>query len=277
MWVDPRFATRYTLDEDTVLKGAVGIYHQPPLPQYATEEFGNPDVHEEGAVQYMLGAERRIVGPLNLDLQLYYKDLFDVVANTDAIVRRGDELVPLRYDNGGEGRSYGAELLLRYDPDGRFFGWIAYSLSRVEYDLGRVDSRSGGADAFDQPHNLVALGTIELPEIWDGLSLGFRVRYTSGALRWRTHGGVYDSDADDWRSLPRSRSADDRLPDFFQLDLRVDKRWTFDTSTFTAYIDVQNVTNRENAEGVDYNYDFSQSRYQPGLPIFPSFGLRWEY
>lgn len=276
-WIDPRFATRYTLDEKTVLKGAVGLYHQPPQPQYATVEFGNPDVHEEGAVQYMLGVERRIVGPLGLDLQLYYKDLFDGVVNSDRVIERNGVQMQERYANTGTGRSYGAELLLRYDPDGRFFGWIAYTFSRVEYDAGRTDFSSTGADPFDQPHNLVALGTLELPEIWDGLSFGFRLRYTTGAPQWRTAGGLYDVDADDYRALPIGRSADLRLPDFMQLDLRVDKKWTFDTSTFTAYIDVQNVTNRTNTEGLDYNHDFTRSRYQPGLPFFPSFGLRWEY
>lgn len=276
-WFDPRFSARWSVRDDTVLKGAVGLYHQPPNPQYATVEFGNPDIHEEGAIQYMVGLERRIAGPLGLDVQLYYKDLFDTVAQSDRMVRRGDQLVPERYSNDGSGRAYGAELLLRYDPDGRFFGWIAYSLSRVEYDRGRAASYSEGADEFDQPHNLVALGTLEVPEIWDGLSLGFRLRYTTGAPRWRLAGGIYDVDADGYRALPLERSRDTRYPDFFQLDLRVDKRWTFDTSTLTAYLEVQNVTNRENAEEMDYNYDFTRSRYQPGLPFFPSFGIRWEY
>ena len=276
-WVDPRFAARYTLDEATVIKGAVGLYHQAPNPQYATAEFGNPDVKEEGAVQYMLGAERRIVGPVSLDLQLYYKSLFDAVAQTDRLVRRGGELVPERYDNGGSGRSYGAEALLRYDPDGRFFGWIAYSVSHVEFDSGRADSRAGGADEFDQPHNLVALGSLDVPEIWNGLSIGFRARYTTGAPKFRTAGGIYDVDADAYRSLPQGRSSDERLPDFFQLDLRVDKRWTFDTATLTAYLDIQNVLNAKNSEGTDFNYDYTLVQNQPGLPLFPSFGIRWEY
>ncbi len=276
-WIDPRFAARFTLDEQTVLKGAVGIYHQAPTPQYATVEFGNPDVKEEGAIQYMIGAERRIAGPVSADLQLYYKDLFDAVAQSDRLVERGGELVPERYTNDGTGRSYGAEVLLRYDPDGRFFGWIAYSISRVEYEQGRANSRSDGADQFDQPHNLVALGSLELPEIWNGLSFGFRARYTTGGPKWQTAGGLYDVDADDYRSLPRGRSSDERLPDFFQLDLRVDKKWTFDTATLTAYLDVQNVLNRENSEGTDYNYDFTEVQNQPGLPLFPSFGIRWEY
>lgn len=275
-WVDPRFSARWALTDKTTVKGAVGLYHRAPDAQYATVEFGNPDIIEEGSTQYMIGAEQRILGPVSADLQLYYKDLFDLVSGSNRVIVRNGEEVPERYSNRGSGKAWGADLLLRYDPDGRFFGWIAYSLSRVE----RIDpdSQTGaGAAEFDQPHNLVVLGSWELPELWNGLSFGFKARYTTGAPKSRVAGAVFDVDAGDYRSLPLPRSADDRLPDFFQLDVRVDKRWTFDTATLTAYLDIQNVTNRENSEAVDYSYDYSKSQFTPGLPFFPSFGLRWEY
>src|SRR5690606_28337465 len=38
-WVDPRFATRLQLGEATTLKGAVGLYHQPPPPQTIGADF----------------------------------------------------------------------------------------------------------------------------------------------------------------------------------------------------------------------------------------------
>jgi len=38
---------------------------------------------------------------------------------------------------------------------------------------------------------------------------------------------------------------------------------------------VQNVTNRLNAEGVEYNFDYSEIQYIRGLPIFPSIGLEY--
>ncbi|HEY0838914.1 MAG TPA: TonB-dependent receptor, partial [Vulgatibacter sp.] len=276
-WFDPRFAARWALSEDTVLKGGVGLYHQPPAPQYATPELGNPEIGEEGAVQYGLGIEQRIAGPLGLDLQLYYKDLFDMVIPSERVIERNGERVRERYANEGTGRSYGAEILLRYAPDGRFFGWIAYSLSRTERDrvvAGGMMGPSGGENN-DQPHNLVALGTLELPEVWRGLSFGFRMRYTSGNPFRPATGGVYDVDTDGWRRIPGTVSQ--RLPAFFQLDLRVDKKWTYDESSLVAYIDVQNVTNRENIEGVEYKFDYSRWAYSPGLPLFPSIGLRYEY
>ena len=68
----------------------------------------------------------------------------------------------------------------------------------------------------------------------------------------------------------------ERLPLFHQLDARVDKTWAFSAWKLTAYLDVQNVYSRQNAEDVSYNFDFSKRTYQKGLPIIPSLGLRGE-
>lgn len=276
-WVDPRLSARYALREGTTLKGGAGLYHQPPRPVYLTREWGNPELHEEGAWHAMLGLEQKVSGPLSLDLQLYYKRLFDLALPTDATVVRDGQLVSERYTNGGTGKSYGAELLLRWNPDGRFFGWVAYSLSRSVRDqkvVGGTVTPSG--DAFDQPHNLVALGTLELPEIWDGFSAGFRVRYATGNPYRRTVAAVYDADADRYQPVQQA-AAGARIPDFFQLDLRADKRWVYRTWILSAYLEVQNATNRKNPEDVAYSYDYAERGWVTGLPLFPSFGIRAEY
>jgi TonB family protein len=276
-WVDPRLSARYSPWEGTTFKGGAGLYHQPPQPVYQTREWGNPSVHQEGAWHYMVGLEQRLAGQLTLDLQLYAKRLFDLVLPTSAIVVQDGRPVPQRYDNGGTGSSRGAEVLLRWNPSGRFFGWLAYSLSRSVRDQQVVGGTiMPGGEAFDQPHNLTALGTVELPEIWDGLSAGFRVRFTTGNPYRRTVTALYDADADLYQPV-QELSPGGRVPAFFQLDLRVDKRWTWRTWILSAYLEVQNATNRKNPEDVTYSYDYSQRGWVTGLPLFPSFGIRAEY
>jgi hypothetical protein len=276
-WIDPRLAVRLALGPATALKAAAGLYHQPPPYVYLTKEWGNPDLGPEAAWQYAVGAEHRVTGRLFLDLQLYYKRLFDLALPTDAVVSRDGALVPERYASAGTGRAYGAELLLRWDPDGRFFGWIAYSLSRTTRDQSVAGGRiQAEGNAFDQPHNLVAVGTWELPEVWRGLAAGFRLRFTSGTPYERVRTAVYDGDADAYQAIRTGRT-DARLPAFFQLDLRIDKKWTYQTWTFAAYLEVQNVTNRKNAESIAYSYDYSRTGIVSGLPFFPAFGLRAEY
>jgi TonB family protein len=267
-WVDPRLSARWTVGDGTTLKGGAGLYHQPPAAVYLTREWGNPGLHEEGAWHFMTGIEQRVAGPVAADLQLYYKRLFDLVLPVEG---------PERYSNGGTGRSYGAELLLRWNPGGRFFGWISYSLSRSTRDQAVVGGRlEPGGDAYDQPHHLVALGTLDLPELWNGFSVGFRARYATGNPYARTVGAVFDADADRYQAVedPSSRA---RMPEFFQLDLRADKRWTWRTWMLSLYLEVDNATNRKNAEGVAYNYDYTQRGWSTGLPLYPSFGIRAEY
>jgi TonB family protein len=266
-WIDPRLSARYTIRDGTTVKGGVGLYHQPPQAVYMTREWGNPAIHEEGAWHYMTGVEQRIWGPVTLDLQLYYKRMFDLVLPVDTAER---------YTNAGTGRSYGAEALLRWNPGGRFFGWLSYSLSRSLRDQKVVGgSVMPGGDEYDQPHNLVALGTVQLPEVWDGLSAGFRARYTTGNPYQRVVGAVFDADWNQYHGV-RDGSVG-RMPDFFQLDVRVDKQWTYRTWMLTVYLELQNATNRKNAEDVAYNYDFSKQGWATGIPLYPSFGIRGEY
>jgi hypothetical protein len=69
-----------------------------------------------------------------------------------------------------------------------------------------------------------------------------------------------------------------RLPDFHQLDLRVDKTFLLRKFRIGLYLEVQNIYNRKNAESLIYGGRqlFQQGRVV-GLPIFPNLGLRFDY
>jgi hypothetical protein len=68
-----------------------------------------------------------------------------------------------------------------------------------------------------------------------------------------------------------------RLPTFSQLDLRVERTFTFDVWTLGLYVDVQNVFNAENAESFVYDYRFRQSAPVRGLPVLPVLGIRGRF
>ena len=85
-------------------------------------------------------------------------------------------------------------------------------------------------------------------------------------------------------AAPRSRSRlsafppnAHRNPPFHQLDVRVDKTWQV-TREFkvSAYLDIYNVYNQGNVEGVSYNYNYTLSTNGTGIPFLPSLGLRGE-
>jgi outer membrane receptor protein involved in Fe transport len=178
----------------------------------------------------------------------------------------------LRFTNYGKGRIFGGELLLRYEPDERFFGWISYTLSRSERSW--VPGEPSRLFNLDQTHILTALGSLELGRGWE---LGLRFRYVTGNLYTPCTGGLFSSTGASYQCI-NGPLFSERLPPFHQLDLRIDKRWKLGDLTLSAYLDLINAYNRKNPDFIQYNYDFSESRAQTGsLPIVPSLGMRGEF
>jgi TonB family protein len=272
-WIDPRLNAFWQLFPKTTLKAGWGLYHEPPDYQLGelSPKFGNPNLLPQGAIHYAVGFEQKLTDAIHLDLTFYYKQEFHVAEPTLATLPSDDpSQVPPPYVSTGLGRSYGVELLLRHQLSRNFFGWVAYSLSRSEVTFPGIPGYV--LNPFDQTHNLVALASYKLPGDW---IVGARVRYTTGPLDTPDLNGVYDNNGNYYYPIfgaPFSR----RLPPFFELDVRVDKRFVFNKWMLAAYADVQNVTNRNNPESVVYNFNYTQQSYLQGLPILPSIGVRGE-
>lgn len=269
--VDPRIGVRYDVRSGfprTTLKGGAGIFHQPPEPYQSIKPFGTPNVDSNRATHFSAGFEQEFLPPLELSVEGFYKDLRNlVVAKPDAT----DNAAGQTYENTGSGRVYGAEVLMRYKPTGPFFGWLAYTLSRSE----RRDA--AGEDAYlfdyDQTHILTALASYKLGRGW---RVGARFRYVSGKPYTPNIGGVMDYDAGVYSPIASPRAYSRRLPAFQQLDVRVDKTWTFRHWSLAFYVDVQNTYNHKNVEAQGDNYDYSKTTPVYGLPILPIVGLRGE-
>jgi hypothetical protein len=131
---------------------------------------------------------------------------------------------------------------------------------------------------FDQTHNLTLLGTYMLGRGWQ---FGGRFRVISGSLttpvsRPPSLPALYAADAATYTPLEGAPFSD-RLPLFHNLDVRIEKAWQYRDWRLTAYLDVWNVYNYPAREAVLYNFDFTRSTYQTGLPIIPSLGMRGEF
>ncbi len=273
-WFDPRIVGFWNAFGQTTFKAGAGVFQEPPDWRYGatTAAYGNPNLHHQSAYHYMVGLEQQITENIGLDLQLYYKWMFNLVEPSTNLIEKDGQQVPERYDNGGLGRSYGLEVLLRHQLARGFFGWISYTLSRSE----RNDTFSQGWRLFalDQTHNLIAVLSYKLP--YDFI-VGTRVRYATGNPFTPYDGGVLDADVQRYLPAFPSQIFTQRVPAFFQLDIRIDKRFVFQSWMFTVYLDIQNVTNRFNPESATYNYDYTQYTYISGLPIIPSLGLKGEF
>ncbi len=261
--VQPRLNARWAVTDRTALKAGVGYYSEAPVIDETNDVFGNPAAGPDKSVHYSAGVEQRFGDAVTAQATGFYKHMYDMLVPVDD--------PDVRYENTGKGRAYGGEFLLRHDMQSRFYGWLAYTLMRSERrDAGASDYRLFDSD---QTHNLTAVAQYRLSSTWE---LGTRFRYVSGNPSTPVVGATYDSDADIF--VPQYGALNsERLASFHQLDVRVDKHFIFDTWRLTAYLDVQNAYNRQNAEGTNYNYDYSQSSTVGGLPLLPSFGVKGEF
>jgi outer membrane receptor protein involved in Fe transport len=261
---DPRGSVHLTVTDTTTLKGGLGMFSQPPQFQETSPGLGNPDLEPTSTVHAGIGAEQKVWENVTLGVDGFYKHLYDNIVGT------GTGSAPF-FTNDGEGRIYGMEVSAKVEPgeNGRFFGYLSYTLSRSE----RNDRGEGWRlFDFDQPHILTVAAVWRLGRGWEA---GGTFRLVSGNpetpivdRRYNASTGIY--------SPVYGALNSDRNPAFNRLDLRVEKEWRWPDWKLALYLDVQNVYNAENPEGTIWDYEFRQKDTIRGLPIIPNIGVRGE-
>lgn len=269
--LEPRIATRYAVNDWLTAKAAFGVFRQAPQPGEVAPQFGNPDLGLLRSRQTAGGIEWKLTDALLLDLQGFYNWRDQLVVFSQDYVERDGEQVAELYDNDGRGRAYGVEVLLKHELTQRFYGWVAYTLSRsVQFD---EDSGTYVPVEFDQSHILTLVGSYKLDSGWE---LGMRFRLTTGRPETPILGGTLNSDTGGYfplEGLPGSA----RGATFHQLDLRAEKLWTFERWKLSAYLDVQNIYNAENPEATLWDYRYRENAPLRGLPFLPTFGVKGEF
>jgi hypothetical protein len=286
---DPRIVANIKLRGELTLIQSLGRYHAPPLVTDLDPIFGDRVMLGSSATQAATTVKTIVGDDKELSATAYYQDLrelpVDAISSATPTSANGGtesggllgisrELVDTQFGSYsyreaiGTGYAYGLELIARRNV-GRWTGWLAYTYARA-YRRNPTRSEAFRPYVLDQPHSLTLVGTAALGKHW---RIGGRFRYTTGNP-YTPVAGVYVDASGDWVPVDGPLLSR-RLPDFVQLDLRVDRMWRRPWGLLNLYIDVQNAINRKNAEGVTYNDDYSRLSHTSGLPIFPSIGVEY--
>ncbi len=262
----PRLNVRFRASDVLTLKAATGVLSQAPSAEQVVERFGNPNLLPFRSFEVSGGFEWALGDRLTLDVQGFRKQLWDRVVGPREPWRT------FAWENAGRGRVIGLELLARHRPVGNFFGWVAYTLMR-----GTETPHPGDAERllpWDQTHIFTAVGSYRLPFNWEASA---RFRLVSGNPYTGIGTAVFNANDADYVSVDSACLQCERLPTFHQLDLRIDRKFIWESWMLAVYLDVQNVYNRQNPESINYNFDYQLSAYQALLPIIPSIGMRGEF
>lgn len=262
--VEPRLAVRWSPARWITWKAAWGLYHQPPAPSDLSSVFGNPTLGLETAEHLLGGVAVGSPDVVSLEVTGFR------VTSQDLAVRSplASPLLAEALVDTGIGRTVGLQFLVRKQIAKRFFGWVTYTLSRAE--RANADNAPYYPYDFDQTNVLTAVASLDLGR---GFEIGTRFRYATGYPRTPVVGAYFNVKSGTYEPIFGVLNSI-RIPDFFQLDVRLSKRWKLGRTVLETYLDVQNAFNRQNPEEIVYSQNYAQPRYITGLPILPVLGAR---
>lgn len=253
--IEPRISARFALTRTVRTIHAFGVAHQPPsfivpVPGFQIGGLGGGlqrSLQSSAGVETDLPAD--FVGSLTL-FQNVYLDLTDGIG----VSRSGGDRSS-RVDRRSLGSAVGAEVMIRRPLTHKLGGYFAYTLSRSMRSFDREHFPS----AFDRTHVANLALAYDLGRRWRA---GTRFVYYSGFPAEEAISGGVRSES------PR------RVPDFYRLDLRLEKRWRLGQRGYWAFvIEVLNSTLSKEAVDVDCDSQGECRVQEIGPVTIPSIGV----
>lgn len=251
--LSPRLSMSYAATERLNFIASVGRYYQ--LPPYTVMGFRDNAgvlVNRDNGLTY-IQSDHAVAGlsytfPTNTRISV--EGFYKTYSNYPFLTRDSLTLANLGGDFGvvgneaatstSEGCTYGVELFIQQKLYKGFYGLLSLTLLRSEFE-----DKNGNLvpSAWDSRSFLTATAGKKFKRGWEA---GLRLRYGGGnpytpldvqrsSLRafWDIRGlGIPDY----------SRLNQERLQAFYNLDLRVDKKYFFDKWSLNLYLDIQNAT-----------------------------------
>ncbi|MGB1210727.1 MAG: TonB-dependent receptor [Lacinutrix venerupis] len=179
--LEPRFSAAYQFNRNTSVKTSYNRMSQylhllsntsspTPLDIWAPSgKFIKPQILDQYAIGYFKNLKD---GDFSLEIESFYKDVknrIDYIDGADLIANDAIEQVILN----GKARAYGLEILFRKN-EGRFKGWLAYTISKSEQKTeGRTPLETGINNGewyntgYDKTHDLSITTSYNLNKKWD--------------------------------------------------------------------------------------------------------------
>jgi len=262
----PRISGSYQLSSGQSVNFATGLYPQVPEIDYMTNNGLNSNITTEKATHYILGFSNYLGNDLRLTVELYYKQLWDLLVKPSY----GSAAL----FNTGKGYAYGVDFGLLKKFTDKYYGQINYSYSVSKRK--DTDALNYYNSNFNQPHIFNILIGYQFDENW---SVSAKWKYATGrpSDTYIIHSNVLADPNKVRYSEEIITENTKRFDDFYALNLRVDYRHQFTTNfALIAFIDVLNVLNNENAFQETLNSLTGKMELE-GSMMYPTFGLKVEF
>lgn len=172
--LEPRVSLKYQINEYHNIKGGVSVATQNlhgiransttfPFDRYAlTSTFVKPEI----STQYSFGyAGMTPAGGWDWSAEIYYKSMRNVYDYKDG-VSMFSQINLESLILGGQGRSFGLELMLRKNF-GRLTGWVSYTLSKTETKVPGINDDRWYKASNDRRNDIAVVALYDFNGKWD--------------------------------------------------------------------------------------------------------------
>lgn len=220
----PRMNISYILNEKSSIKGSytrnVQYLHlisnsnasNPSDKWVSSNNIIKPQIADQGSIGYFRNFNNNL---LEASAETYFKSSQNQLDYKDgANIYTNNPIEPLLLF--GQGRAYGLEVLLR-KKQGRFTGWIGYTLSKAEIQIGGINNNQWYSARQDRTHDVSVVGIYKLNKKWTVSATW--VYYTGSAVSFPTGKYMVDNQV---RYYYTERNGY-RMPSYHRLDLGATK------------------------------------------------------
>jgi hypothetical protein len=275
--VGPRVTAAFRVAPTLELTGGAGRYHQQVPLVYVAALPANRTLPPMRADHAVVGLAWTPAPELRVTLEAYEKRYADYPVSTDlpqfTLANAGDSydvvgaLVPLT--SRGVGRVRGLELFAQRQLVQGTYWQAAFSTTRSRQAALDGVLRRG---AYDAPFSATVIAGRRVRERWD---LSTRASWAAG--RPMTPVRTDLSTAQKRLVLDATRLNEERSADYLRVDVRAERRVALGGRTLAVYLDVQNVTNRRNVAGFDWNSKTNRLAFTEQAGLLPVLGLNLKF
>jgi hypothetical protein len=273
----PRTTLTYRYDSKTSFSIGAGLFHQNIPNNVLVQSESFISLKAPTAVHYTAGVSHTLGNAARLSIEFYYKDYYNFPVNPsqpaiflfDQVQVFGIFWSNTSMEDNGRANAKGVEVTLQKKLAEDFYGLASCSFSNSMYKdySGKWRNR-----IYDNRFNFNLEGGYIPSSDWE-----FKIRwiYAGGApytpLNYEASKnagvGIWD--------LNRINS--ERLPDYHSMNIRIDKRFYFSSSSLLVYLSVWNVYARKNVAFYYWNEVTNEIDTQEQWGMLPVLGVEYEF
>jgi len=276
-YFSPRLGASYKITPVTSLNAAWGIFYQSPEYIWLSASPENYKLNDIRCEHFITGIEHYFAADVKANFEVYYKKYKDYPVwkdiKTYILIDGGTDFGPNIVGeavSAGFGSVNGFDISIQKKLSGTgLYGLISYSYINSGFTALAGGEKPG---AFDPGNQFTLIAGYQFKNGW---LAGIKYKYSGGrpytpidpVASKQVNRAVYATD--DFNSA--------RYPYYMRVDVRVDKKFDFKSSSLVAYIELQNVFDRENIYSYYWNEDDKRLSTIYQWAFFPVGGISLQF